>query len=120
MPISMVALASLTFVPRAAADTADVLKAVAVQEANGAWRFTVTVSHPDDGWEHFADRWEVIGPDGEILGIRTLLHPHVEEQPFVRSLGGIDVPAGVSEVRIRANCSTDGLGGAEVTIRLEE
>ena len=27
--------------------------------------FTVTVRHADGGWEHYANRWDVVGPDGE-------------------------------------------------------
>jgi hypothetical protein len=30
----------------------------------------------------------VRAPDGTRLGIRDHLHPHVEEQPFTRSLAG--------------------------------
>ena len=37
------------------------------------------------GWEHYANKWDVVGPDDTILGTRVLLHPHVNEQPFTRS-----------------------------------
>ena len=42
----------------------------------------VTVQHADTGWDHYADAWEVLAPDGTVLGTRTLLHPHTDEQPF--------------------------------------
>ena len=69
---------------------------------------SVTLSHPDTGWDHYADGWEVFTPDGTSLGLRVLAHPHVNEQPFTRSLGNINVPDGVTELHIRARCNRDG------------
>ena len=100
------------------ADTADVVEAQARLEAAGTWSFTVTVKHPDTGWDHYADRWDVVAPDGTVLGERVLLHPHVDEQPFTRSLGGVVVPEDITRVTIRAHCGVDGLGGAEVEVVL--
>ena len=82
------------------------------------YRFDVTVEHADTGWEHYADGWEVVAPDGTVLGTRTLLHPHVDEQPFTRSLSGVAIPDGNTEVTIRAHDSVDGLGGKEVRVEL--
>lgn len=73
-----------------------------------AWRFDVTVVHPDTGWNHYADGWRVELADGTILGTRALLHPHVTEQPFTRSLSGVALPDAVTEVFVRARCSVDG------------
>jgi hypothetical protein len=97
----------------ALADDADVLSAEATAESAGTWRFAVTVSHPDGGWDHYADAWEVVAPDGRVLGTRVL-----NEQPFTRSLGGIAVPAELREVVIRAHCSVDGDGGRSVLVTL--
>ncbi len=105
-------------VTAALADGADVLKVRAKDEGNGFWRFDVKVRHADEGWEHYADRWEVLSPEGRVLGARVLLHPHVNEQPFTRSLGGVFVPEDVAEVAIRASCSVDGYAGEEVAITL--
>jgi hypothetical protein len=41
----------------------------------------VTVRHADEGWEHYADCWEVLTLDGEVLATRELAHPHDNEQP---------------------------------------
>ncbi len=71
-------------------------------------RFSVTLSHPDTGWDHYADGWEVLDADGNSLGIRELLHPHVTEQPFTRSLSGVKVPEGATVVYVRARCNVDG------------
>jgi len=90
-----------------------VTAASAVPEG-AAWRFEVTVAHADTGWEHYADGWEVAGPDGTRLGYRELLHPHVTEQPFTRSLGGVSIPPDVTRVSIRAHDSVHGWGEAFV------
>ncbi len=80
--------------------------------------FSVTVSHADAGWDHYADRWEVLGPNGEPLATRTLLHPHVDEQPFTRSLSHVAIPDGIDRVIVRAHDSVHGYGGEEVEARL--
>lgn len=102
----------------ALAGPADVLEARATQ-ANGTWRFEVTVAHADEGWDHYADAWRVVGPDGAVLGERVLLHPHETEQPFTRSLSGVEIPAGVGWVTVQAHDSVHGWGGAEVRVALE-
>ena len=115
----LLALALLLAAVSAQAGPADVLEVEAVPEAGGAWTFNVTVAHTDEGWSHYADRWEVVAPDGRLLGTRTLLHPHVREQPFTRSLSGVVIPEGVTRVIIRAHDKEHGLGGAEVTVELK-
>ena len=94
------------------------LAAKATHNGGGVWSFTVTVKHADEGWEHYSNRFEVVGPDGAVLGVRTLLHPHVAEQPFTRSLGGVAVPDGVKSVIIRAGDSVHELGGKQLEVAL--
>ena len=65
-------------------------------------RISVTLSHPDTGWDHYADGWSVFAPDGTLLGTRVLAHPHVNEQPFTRSLRLDLLPAGIDHVTIIA------------------
>lgn len=91
----------------ALADPPEVLD-VQARPSSGGWRFDVTLRHPDTGWDHYADGWEVLTPDGARLGFRELLHPHVTEQPFTRSLSGVEVPARLDRVQIRARCNVDG------------
>ena len=109
----------LLTVTAALADGADVLKLRAKVEGNGFWRFDVKVRHADEGWEHYADRWEVLSPAERVLGTRVLLHPHVYEQPFTRSLGGVFIPEDISDVIVKASCSVDGYTGTEMTVTLE-
>jgi len=74
----------------------------------GSYRFDVTLKHADTGWDHYADGWEVLSPSGDVLRKRELVHPHVGEQPFTRSLSGVKIPAGTSSVSIRAHDSVHG------------
>ena len=80
---------------------------------------TATVRHADTGWSHYADRFEVVAPDGTVLGTRVLQHPHVQEQPVTRSLGGVLIPDGITHVKVRAHDSQHGFGGAEVEVPIE-
>ena len=43
---------------------APVIEAVVAVPQGSGWRFDVTISHPDTGWDHYADGWEVLAPDG--------------------------------------------------------
>ena len=98
------------------AGEADVLD-VQVSQNGGTYRFDVSVQHADTGWEHYANAFEIVAPDGTVLGTRVLYHPHVNEQPFTRSLSGVRIPDGVSEVDVRAVDSIHGTGGK--TVRVE-
>lgn len=98
------------------AGEADVVD-VKVSGSNGSYNFSVTVRHADEGWEHFANRWEVVGEDGTVYGTRVLAHPHVNEQPFTRS-GTINIPTNIKTVTVRANDSVHGLGGREIVVPL--
>ncbi len=76
---------ALFFSITADAGEADVVAATATKTGENTYRFDVTVAHDDTGWDHYANVWQVIGPDGAIIGERILAHPHVNEQPFTRS-----------------------------------
>ena len=98
----------------------DVVGATATQSvSDGTWTFSVTVSSPyETGWDKYADAWEVRGNDGAVYGTRLLLHPHVDEQPFTRSLSGVVIPQDVTEVVIAARDSVAGYCGDEFTLEL--
>jgi len=81
---------------------------VTVQKSGGLWTFNVTVLHGDTGWDDYADGWRVVAMDGTVLGTRKLAHPHVNEQPFTRSLSGVEIPDGVTQVRIQVSDSVGG------------
>ena len=99
----------------ARAGKADVVDAVVTALGDGRYRIDATVRHDDTGWDHYADRWDVLAPDGTLLGSRELAHPHENEQPFTRSLT-LEIPAGTERVTLRANDSVHGGGGASVEL----
>ena len=113
---TLLSAALMTLVPASAGDV-EIVDASARQSGN-TWSFSVTLKHADTGWDHYADLWQVFSPDGDLLGERVLLHPHVEEQPFTRSLSGVSVPEDVKEVIIRARDSVHGVSGQEFRINL--
>lgn len=97
---------------------ADIVGVKVKQSGSGSFDFDVTVRHEDTGWEHYADKWEVLLPDGTVVGSRTLYHPHVGEQPFTRSLSGVQIPADITEVTVRAHDSVHAYGGKTTTVEL--
>ena len=103
----------------AQAGEADIIAVKVEALGNDKYRFDVTVEHEDDGWDHYANAWQVLGPDGEVLGTRKLAHPHVEEMPFTRSKV-ITVPQGVTEVTVRARDLVHGFGGKEMSVTLPQ
>ena len=116
-----------TSAPSTSTANADVTFVRAIQTADGSWTFHVTVSHPDTGWEDYADGWDILTLDGTQLKIREsdeftrqLTHPHVNEQPFTRSQSGIIIPEVVTQVIVRAHDIVDGFGGQEIVVDLEK
>lgn len=101
----------------AVAEAPEVVEATATK-AGMSWRFEVTIRHPDTGWDHYADGWDVIDADGNVLGTRELMHPHVMEQPFTRSLSAVQVPDGTRVVFIRTRCTQDGWTGPVYELEL--
>jgi hypothetical protein len=83
------------------------------------WRVSVTLRHEDTGWDHYADAWRVVTQSGDVLGTRVLAHPHVEEQPFTRSLDGIVIPDNVSILRVEAHDKVHGWTREPVRVDLE-
>ena len=82
----------------------------------GHYQVDVTLRHADDGWHHYANRWEIVGPDGKVLATRVLAHPHVHEQPFTRGLPSVKIPAEFTWIRVRGHDLVHGYGGREVTL----
>ena len=112
-------LAGALVLPSAAwAGDADVVAAKVRRAANGTYDFDVTVKSDDRGWDYFADAFEVLTPEGKVLGTRVLLHPHENEQPFTRDLYGVKIPQGVERVVIRARHKPKGYGGKTLTVEL--
>ncbi|MFQ5657177.1 MAG: hypothetical protein ACE5G5_06525 [Candidatus Methylomirabilales bacterium] len=116
---AIVTLLNAVTIP-ATAGEADVLSVIITKTGVRTYTLHVAVRHDDEGWEHYADRWEVVAPDGKVLAKRTLYHPHVEEQPFTRSLNSLVIPEGITRVRVRAHDKVHGLGGVEQEVVVPE
>ncbi len=80
--------------------------------------FSATLRHADAGWDHYANQWRVLDPQGNELGVRVLAHPHDNEQPFTRSLGGVKIPLEIDTVVIEARDSRHDTGGKTFELKL--
>jgi len=116
IPVALIAGAILA--TSAYAGEADVVYVKISQSSGNSYNFDVTVKHADTGWEHYSDAWEVLDTNGNILGKRVLVHPHVNEQPFTRSLSGVVIPAELTSVTIRAHDNVHKYGGKEMTVKV--
>ena len=111
-------LALLLSANAAFAGEADVVDVKVRRNASGTYDFDVTVKSVDRGWDYFADAFEVLDPDGKVLGRRILLHPHETEQPFTRDLYGVAIPSGVTQVTLRARHKPKGYDGMTLKVKL--
>ena len=83
---------------------------VTAQGNNGNFSFFVTLESDETGCDQYADWWEVLNSDGELVYRRVLLHSHPDTQPFTR--GGSPVPVQADDtVYIRAHMNNAGYTG---------
>ena len=119
MKLTNILFTSLFIIATAAyAGEADVIKVDVKRTGGDTYFFKVTVRHEDEGWDHYANKWDVVAPDGTILGTRTLYHPHVDEQPFTRSLSDVKISESITEVTIRAHDSVHEYGGKTMSVAI--
>jgi len=90
---------------------AQVKKVIVSKKANGGYCFKVTIRHNDTGWDNYADAWKVSDMHGNTIATRVLGHPHVDEQPFTRSMCGIVIPSSTKRVIISAKSTKNGYKG---------
>ena len=101
------------------AGNTEIVSAQAEQSSKGHYHIRVTLRHDDTGWDHYANAWRVLAPDGTILGERILFHPHVNEQPFTRSLSGVTIPDDINYIEIEAQDSKHGISQGRFRISLQ-
>ncbi len=104
-------LLSATIAPLSNAKAGEVTVVDVSIRSEGQHRYylSTTLKHADAGWEHYADRWDVLDEVGKIVGQRILHHPHVNEQPFTRSLS-LNIPAHVKKITVRGHDLVHGDG----------
>lgn len=113
-------VAPLSFLPVGAlAGEVEIVGATA-RAIGPVWTISVTLRHDDTGWDHYADLWQVRLADGTLLGERKLAHPHVDEQPFTRSLAGIVIPPTANSVFIRARDTMHGFSSDVFELELSD
>ena len=78
----------------------------------GSYTFSVGIESTETGCEQYADWWEILSPEGNLIYRRVLAHSHVNEQPFIRSGGPVPI-APEDEVIVRAHMNTTGYGGQQ-------
>ena len=83
---------------------------VSVSGTPGDYSLSVTVDSVETGCDSYVDWWEVVSEEGGLIYRRILLHSHVDEQPFTRAGGPVDIQAN-DTVIIRAHLSDKGYGG---------
>ncbi len=83
---------------------------VSVSGDAGSYTFAVTLASPDTGCDQYANWWEVLDDSGALLYRRILGHSHVDEQPFTRSGGPVEIGAD-QVVFVRAHMDPGGYGG---------
>lgn len=82
---------------------------VTVSGDKNNYEFNVTVKSPDTGCDQYADWWEVFDLNGKLIYRRILAHSHVNEQPFTRAGGPIEISKDL-EVYVRAHMNNSGYG----------
>ncbi len=99
---------------------AQVIHVDLIERSVDTWSFDVTLTHNDTGWDHYADQWVIINSEtDEVLGTRVLAHPHVNEQPFTRSISNIIIDESVRHLEIRAKCTLHDYSGKSVLIDMD-
>ena len=96
----------------------DVIDADIASDGDGRWTVSATISSPYDSPARYADAWRVLDPAGEVLGVRELAHDHASEQPFTRSLTGVEIPDDVRVITIEGRDQVSGWGGATVELEI--
>ncbi|VAW92754.1 hypothetical protein MNBD_GAMMA22-466 [hydrothermal vent metagenome] len=100
----LLAIISISFISTNLVYANEVAIEKAVFRAAGeAWSVDVTLQHKDTGWKHYADAWRIVDAKGNEIAKRTLYHPHVNEQPFTRSLSRVNLPKNTKIVFIEAH-----------------
>ena len=76
---------------------------------DGNYTFSGTLSSPDTGCDQYANWWEVLDTNGNLLYRRILGHSHTNEQPFTRSGGTVAIQEN-TEVYVRGHMNNTGYG----------
>lgn len=106
--------------PSALAGEADVIAVAAERHSDteDMFDFRVTILSNDTGPDYHADAFEVVAPDGRVLGRHEMKQPSQDEQPFTRVLENLKVPVNIQRVTVRVHHKPRGYDGQTVSIQL--
>lgn len=110
---------TLLFTTSVLANDVEIMKVVLTKQT-GTWRADVTLKHADTGWEHYADAWRLVDEKGNEIGKRTLYHPHVNEQPFTRSLSSFQISTDKNIIFVEAHDKKHGWSPNRVKIDMKK
>ena len=83
---------------------------VDVQGSDGIYRFYVTLRSDETGCNQYANWWEVLDEDGNLLYRRILIHSHPTDQPFRRGGGSVKITPSQT-IYIRGHMNGSGYTG---------
>lgn len=116
---TLFSLLAITWIP-VSANEVRIVSAQFNRINNDQWTISVTLKHQDSGWDHYADSWRVVDHIGSVLGTRVLHHPHINEQPFTRSLTNIAIPPATQRLYIEARDNVHGWSRNRLKIDLRK
>jgi hypothetical protein len=90
------------------------------EKLNHQWEVKATLKHTDEDTTHYADAFQVEDEAGNVLGVRVLQHPHIEEQPFTRALAGVHIPKNSTIVYVKAHDKVHGWGKQGLKVDLTQ
>ncbi|CEM32708.1 unnamed protein product [Vitrella brassicaformis CCMP3155] len=104
----LLALSVATLAAPSADPSADVLEVSVRETSAGKYMIGVTLETSDVDCTHYANWWEVLSEDGELLYRRILRHSHAATQPFTRySEDDVSLEED-QEIIVRAHMHVDG------------
>ena len=93
---------------------------VELESTKSTWTVQVTLSHDDQGYDHYANGWRIVDAKKNILASQELYHPHDSKKPFTDSKTNITIPRGTKIIFVEAQAKPHGWSKQRVQIDLSK